>query len=233
MPYCMEKSLKGINRMNSVRDIPLAMRRCVVRFRATELLRAPSVRFAVLALGFAAALAGCAAKTPPARFYLLQAQALVSVGALAATVGVGPVELPAYLDRPQIVTGGEGSEMHLDEFQRWAEPLRENFAQTLSDDLARLLPASHFLPYPWNRAIVPDYQIGVQVARFHVDRAGQCELEANWSLMRQNRAILLKSFRIEVPAADSGYEAKVVAQSRALASFGREIANVLSSLQAP
>jgi uncharacterized lipoprotein YmbA len=189
-------------------------------------------RSAALAAGLAA-LAACAAKTPAARFYLLQAQPLASAGALAAVVGVGPVELPAYLDRPQIVTGGAGPEMRLDEFQRWAEPLRDNFAQALADDLARQLPASHILPYPWNRAIAPDYQIGVRVARFHVNEAGQCELEANWSVLRRNQLVFLKSFRVKVPASDAGYDAKVTAQSRALASFSQEIAGALLETQAP
>jgi uncharacterized lipoprotein YmbA len=176
-------------------------------------------------------LAACAAKTPPAQFYLLQAQ-MVKTAAVEhlGVIGVGPVDLPAYLDRPQIVTGLGGAQYQLDEFQRWAEPLKDNITQVLADDLAQQAPGAHILVFPWNRAIVPDYQISLQIGRFHAGPQGQIELQANWSVFHQNQPLLLKSSHIQVPVADPGYGAKVIAHSQALAQLSQEIAQALQNL---
>ncbi len=179
---------------------------------------------------------GCSPKTRPAKFYLLQpigpseARSTTAAANGPALIGVGPVEIPAYLDRPQIVTGGAGAQLELDEFQRWAEPLRDNFTQVLTENLSALMPSTHVLPFPWNRAIVPDYQVEVQVMRFHVDAVGNSELKANWSILKQGKPVLLKEFYVRTSVTGGDYEAKVAAQSRALAAFGKEIAGALDSL---
>ncbi len=198
----------------------------------------PSRRPVCLALAaiFLLLAGGCSPKTRPARFYLLQpmapskARSGTAADGLAAVVGVGPVEIPAYLDRPQIVTGGAGAQLELDEFARWAEPLRDNFTHVLAEDLSLLMPSSHVLAFPWNRSIVPDYQVEVQLMRFHVDAAGNSEFKANWSIFRQNNPVLMKEFSARTPVAGGGYEARVAAQSRGVAAFAGEIAGALESL---
>ncbi len=192
--------------------------------------------YLTLAVTFLLLAGGCSPKTRPAKFYMLQPIGPSEVRAAAtsaggpALVGVGPVEIPAYLDRPQIVTGSAGAQLELDEFQRWAEPLRDNFTQVLAENLSLLMPSSRVLPFPWNRNIVPDYQVEVQVMRFHVDAGGNSELKANWSILKQGKPVLLKEFFVQTPLTGGDYEAKVAAQSRALAIFGKEIAKALESL---
>ena len=56
-------------------------------------------------------LSGCFGSTPPTQFYLLplptggDTAPPSSAVQRALTIGVGPVTVPPYLDRPQIVTG--------------------------------------------------------------------------------------------------------------------------------
>lgn len=194
----------------------------------------PPAWFSLLAIVLALGLPACSSKTRPAKFYLLQpiapAEAKGNQGNEAGgpkLIGVGPVELPAYLDRPQIVTGGGGAEMRLDEFQRWAEPLRDTITHVLAENLSLLLPASHLLPFPWNRSLALDYQVEAQITRFHVDADGGCELKANWSILRQNKPVLMKEFREKTQAAGEDYGSKVAAQSKALADFSKAIAEGL------
>ena len=54
-------------------------------------------------------------------------------------LGIGPVMLPASLDRPQIVTRQGAEELTLVEFDRWAEPLRAGVPRVLADKLTALL----------------------------------------------------------------------------------------------
>ena len=67
---------------------------------------------------------GCA-RTPQAKFYILQPsaveQAKPSVSVNDMIIGVGPVDLAEYLNRPQIVTRVSNSEIHLSEFNQYDE----------------------------------------------------------------------------------------------------------------
>jgi uncharacterized lipoprotein YmbA len=192
-----------------------------------------------LSLGLAAfaliIIGGCKPNAREVKFYLLQpgvrseALAGVSESASPALIGLGPVEIPAYLDRPQIVTGNSGAELQLSEYHRWAEPLRETITRVLAENLSLSMPASHVLAFPWNKAVNPDFQVVVKVVRFHADADGNSELKADWSILRQSKPVLIKAFHARTVAAGSDYEAKVGAQSRALAKFGEEIAAGLKS----
>jgi uncharacterized lipoprotein YmbA len=185
-----------------------------------------------LALAAAALImaGGCKPNAREVKFYLLQpgsrseALAAVTESASPALIGLGPVDIPAYLDRPQIVTGNAGAELQLAEYHRWAEPLRDTIARVLAENLSLSMPASHVLAFPWNRAVNPDFQVVVTVARFHVDADGASELKADWSILRQGKPVLIKAFQTRTVAAGTDYAAKVAAQSRALATFGEEIA---------
>ena len=82
-----------------------------------------------------------ACTSTPSRFYVLSSlSASETIAATAATqgpvIGVGPITLPKYLDRPQIVTRAGSNQLALAEFDRWAEPLQDNVARVLAENLA-------------------------------------------------------------------------------------------------
>jgi hypothetical protein len=54
------------------------------------------------------------------------------------------VDIPGYLDRSQIVTRSH-NRLHLAEHDRWAEPLRDNIARVIAEDLAGLCPGSRIV----------------------------------------------------------------------------------------
>src|SRR3954468_11900896 len=102
---------------------------------------------AVLTLMALAPLAGgCSLgrQSPPTRLYVLTALAEADGSqGVAATSGlalaVGPVGLPEYVDRPQIVTGDSGNELQQAFFEQWAEPLTSNLTRVLANNLSLLL----------------------------------------------------------------------------------------------
>ena len=79
-----------------------------------------------------AATAGCRASAP-ARFYTLASTASTD-GAPAANyaVTVGPVTVPASVDRPQFVVQVAPNRVALDEFNRWVAPLDESIARAVA-----------------------------------------------------------------------------------------------------
>ena len=53
-------------------------------------------------------------------------------------VGVGPVQLPQYVNRPQIVTRTGRNELEVAPFARWGEPLEENYSRVLAENLTTI-----------------------------------------------------------------------------------------------
>jgi uncharacterized lipoprotein YmbA len=182
-------------------------------------------------------LGGCAG-SPNSKFYLLEP--LTGPPAPDGTVpidgtisiGVGPVTLPEYLDRPQIVTRSNRNTVLLAEFDRWAEPLSGNFSRTLAENLTHLLHNDSVAPYPWPGSIDVAYQVLVDVYRFDGILGEKAWLDAQYSVQckKEKNVILLKRATFVEPAGDPSYGALVAAQSRALGNLSREIASTLQSL---
>src|SRR5262249_28281389 len=132
-------------------------------------------------LGLAACigLAGCAV-SDPTRYYTLgpvtapKAEAGAAAppsrdrGVGTVSVGVGPVIMPAYLDRVQIVTRTDADQVDLSMFNRWAEPLQDGMARVLAEEIGARVPTERVVTFPWRGSIarIIQYQVVVAVARF-------------------------------------------------------------------
>ena len=69
---------------------------------------------------------------PPTRLYVLTSLTRVesvpqAMGRRDVAIGVGPVELPQYVNRLQIVTGDNSPELQSSYSAQWAEPLQDGF----------------------------------------------------------------------------------------------------------
>lgn len=184
-------------------------------------------------------LGGCGTTTP-AKFYLLTPiaapEASTSGGTSNLRLGLGPIDLPEYLQRPQIVTRMASTELRLAEDYRWAEPLEENFSRVLAENLSALLGSGRVHMFPWSPAQAIDYQVIVQVARFEADEGGKVSLVARWDIRGGNDRTLLASQRsdISVPVQSPGnYDSQVAASSTALAELSRAIAAAIKQQQRP
>jgi hypothetical protein len=137
-------------------------------------------------------------------------------------VGLGPITIPGYLNRPQIVVRLGENEVALAETDRWAEPLRDNLARTLEENLSSLLPEATFVHHPLCEA--PDVAVGLDLRRFEAVATGTVVLDATWWITRDGDLIERRATTIEEAAAAAGRAASVAAQSRALAELAREVA---------
>jgi len=165
-------------------------------------------------------------------FFLLSSPPTLTEGApVPVVLGIGPVTLPGYLDRPQIVVRVSENEIALTESDRWAEPLVQNLARALEEDLQRLMPSSSYVDYPWYASSAPDYGISLDVRRFEADAAGRVVLDATWELTADGDAVESRATVIEESASTPDRAAAVAAQSRALAELSREIASAVRRAQ--
>src|SRR5215510_10856515 len=145
--------------------------------------------FSVVLLG----LHGCAS-SPPTRFYVLPSLTGAETAPPAAqpdlTIGVGPVTLHPYLDRPQIVTRASRARLILGEFDQWGAPLRDSVAQALAENLSLLVPTDRVVLHPWARTTVPEYQVTVEVLQFDAGPGGQVILAARWQILSAEEKVL-------------------------------------------
>lgn len=189
---------------------------------------------AVMAWGLL--LAGCGT-TAPAKFYVLSAAR--DTGAAEAVcgdkvIGIGPVTLPEYLDRPQILTRSSSNRLDLADGHRWAEPLTENVTRVLTENISTLLRTDRVAAHPWKRSQAVDFQVRVQVVQFDAGPEGAVSLVARWSVQGRNGTELAPARRssFSVPAAAGNFDALVAAHSEAVVRLSRDIAAELTRLMA-
>jgi uncharacterized lipoprotein YmbA len=179
-------------------------------------------------------LGACASM--PSRFYLLTPlNASETSPATTATqgpvIGIGPVTLPKYLDRPQIVTRASRNQLTLGEFDRWAEPLQDNVSRVLGENLARLVPTDHILLQTWPRPATLDYQVTVEVWQFDGGLGGESTLLARWSILDgAERELFNRMAHLHAPSGGQGYEAMVVVMNQMIDTLSRDIATAIQNL---
>ena len=185
-------------------------------------------------------LGGCVAggPSPPARFYTLNAMSesntpqQAEVGEKCFSINIGPVQMPEYLNRPQIVTRLSSNELKLDEFSQWAEPLTDNFSAVLSENVGALLCADPIAIYPFRGNMALDFKVEVVVIRFDGVIDQNVTLIARWVIMGKERddVLLMKRSSYVEKTDDKTYEALVVAKSRAVQKFSGDIATEIKKI---
>ncbi len=189
------------------------------------------------------ALGGCGS-TQSTRFYVLsslpRSEANQAESAKqGVAVGIRPVALPKYLDRPQIVTRASRNQLDIAEFDQWAEPLKNNFGNVIAENLSILIPTDRVTLFPWTKSTPIDYQVSVEVTRFEGGTGGDSQLAARWSILgkKGKKVILSRKSRFSEPVAranESGggqdFKATVSAMNRALENLSREIAAAIKGL---
>ncbi len=191
----------------------------------------------ISALLAALILAGCGTSRA-AKFYLLSAtspvEAAASQGAAqhpAAVLGIGPIMIADYLDRPQIVTRIGANELALAEFDRWGGSLQQNVATVLAENLSALLAADHIAVVPWDRSGPLAYRLAVDVTRFDATPGQSVRLRALWTLSGPDgtSAEVTRESNVTEPATERRYAAIAEAMSRSLGSLSREQAASIRS----
>ena len=183
-------------------------------------------------------LGGCGT-TPPSHFYLLEPMQQsrdtppAGSGGNALHIGVGPIQFAQYLDRSQIVTSLNESQVRLAETHRWAEPLQHNFARVLAENLSILLATDAISLYPSRNWSDIDYQVPIHVWQFHADGEGEVTLIANWSIRTNQGSDLLTMSKSVLTARvppSASYAEITSAMSAVAEMLSREIAEALARI---
>jgi uncharacterized lipoprotein YmbA len=196
------------------------------------------------------ALAGCsyfakqilAPQKDETKFYLLTPVADAPSAPTAAspassgdfTLGLGPVKLPPYLDRQEVVTRRSPTQLDLSKTERWGESLQTSFISVMSRDLAAQMGTQQIVVFPWYNTIHVDLQVQVEVYRFETDSQGLAQLSAKWTVRDSDgKNILYVAESNLSQSSKAGDTADAAAAlSRTVGDLSREIANMVGQLRA-
>ncbi len=188
------------------------------------------IRLWIIAAAFLA-VTGCGTSPPPT-FYQLTETASTQLSGLerGIAVGVGPINVPTYLDRPQIVIRGADHQLELSEFNRWVEPLTDSISRVIIVNLSNSLESTRVYKIPRRNKTIPlEFRVEIDIARFDGMLGGDALLVARWTLHdRQNRPLVTKVSIIRDPSGGEGFDRLIAAQNRALQNLSQEIAAAIS-----
>ncbi len=188
-------------------------------------------RLVILAavLTFTACIAGCAS-TPASHFYTLSAASgpAATSTSFNLSIAVGPVSVPAVVDRPQIVVNTGPNQVRLEEFNRWAAPLQNNIARVLADNLVLMLGT----PRVTLLSADADYRAVIEVQSFESMPGEAAVLDAVWTVRRsKDGKVETGRTTVRETVQEKSYDALAAAHSRALARLSRDIAAAVGAVE--
>jgi len=188
-----------------------------------------------------AVLGGCFGTSPVARFYTLtprESRAVSIPERDAVLVRVGPVSIPTYIDRQQIVTRSGGNEILLAEYDRWSGALDDEITRRLVNDLTERMSAKGFAFIPWSSVQMVDtpltYRIPVGIERFDGATGDAVVLHASWGIFqkqdKQENMLVTRVSVITEPVTGKDYASLVAAMGKATDRLAAEIAESLAGM---
>jgi len=189
---------------------------------------------------FVLLLSGCisVANSPTPRFYVLSAVNEKQVSKIInissdVSIGIGPVKIPEYQDRPQIVTQNKEKMLKFAQFDRWGESLDLGLARLVEEDLTAMLPGAKFTLYPWNTTIAVKYQVVVEIVQLDSELDKDLFLVAQWLVIdaQNTKTMVIRRSEFREPIKPQDYSGLAKTLSTACASLSSEIAEALATLE--
>ena len=171
---------------------------------------------------------GCAKSSKPVEYYMLDASVGIDnnqtlKGDEGPMIGLGPIRLPEYLDRFQMVVAVSENKYKLIDGHRWAEKLDQNISLALFKTLPGQLGTDKMIRYPWPQRPGVDFQVKIDILELNIDQNGKSQLIAQWSIKSKDKTILNKRSTFTAQASTTDIDKMVQAQSECLTQLGQEI----------
>jgi uncharacterized lipoprotein YmbA len=173
-------------------------------------------------------LVGCSTGGTQSAYYAMQPVQMATQveGGALLSVGIGPVNLPSYLDRDAIVTRLSPNRLMVNDAHRWAGSLKGEILRILATNLKAACPQVNVRTHPWAGDDKPDIRFRVTVQNFEGRRAADVDLKVAWSVedARSDLAPMQRETHIRQAIDGDDFESLTVAMGLALAGLSREMA---------
>ncbi|MFA5090080.1 MAG: PqiC family protein [Candidatus Omnitrophota bacterium] len=188
---------------------------------------------------FFLALSGCISvpNSPTPRFYMLQAiDKDQEVGKFKITsgmiIGIGPVKIPEYLNRPQIVTRDKNNMLTFAQFDRWGEPLDFALGRLIRDNLIVMLPGAAFELFPWDMDVPVRYQVFIDLVQLESELKKDLFFVVQWSVfdLSKKKMMVMKRSEFRQPITPGNYSGLAKTLSAVCVSLSNDIAREVSTL---
>jgi len=184
---------------------------------------------------FTLLILSCAKSSKPVEYYMLDASVGIENNQNLKSdegpmIGLGPIRLPEYLDRFQMVVAVSENKYKLIDGHRWAEKLDQNISLALFKTLPGQLGTDKMIRYPWPQRPGVDFQVKIDILELNIDQNGQSQLVAQWSIKSKDETILSKRSTFAAQASTTDIDKMVQAQSECLTKLGQEIVTNLKPL---
>lgn len=182
-----------------------------------------------------AVLMSACVTSPDPKFYTLGTRApperVQSTGPVRITIDT--VTVPDLVDRPQIVVRVDATQVDIDDFARWADPLDAQITRVLAADLAQSVPDSLVSGrLEWD-AQAEAYRVAVDVLSFESAPGYMASIAVVWAVRPSGSGQPVSGRSIvHEPTDGPGYDALVEAHSRALAKVSSDIARAIHGMRA-
>ena len=164
------------------------------------------------------------------QYFRLSAEdsAAIHGGQSAISLGVGPISLPSYIDRSELVFQSGPNEFQIPPNVSWAGSLQANIASVLARDLQTQLGAREILTYPWPSGRAPHRRVALDIRQFHSISGSGAILDTAWRIEDSSGATIARGGGVfHEPINGDGYGPVVAAESRLLAQCAAAIARSL------
>ena len=170
-------------------------------------------------------------KTKSSQYYVLDAKVEKSDSDKLSNIalGVGPISIPGYIDRPQIVTKTDTPKIQIQECARWAEPMDEMFTRALTQNIQILTKSQQIYSHPWSNASEFKYRLQAKVIKFENNLDGDALLIVHWALIGDTNSseAMVKNTRYDVLSKGTDVSSNVNALNEAVAQFANDIVKTL------
>ena len=182
----------------------------------------------VLALSVALVAGLGACSSPPIRYYslgpLAPPPAMPATTAAGASLVVGPVGMPATVDRLYLVRLQDGARAEVSESHRWAAPLKTEIARRVAVELARRTPYVRAVAWPQASIAEPALTLPIDVQRFEAEGFERVTLEAVWTLRQAGRDVTSRRFVASEAVTDPSWDGLAAAHGRLVDALAADIA---------
>jgi uncharacterized lipoprotein YmbA len=127
-------------------------------------------------------LTGCGS-SPPNNYYVLSAQEFPIANGDTPAIGVGPIEVPEYLIRQNLVYNHDENTLHIFSVDLWGEPLVDGIQRVMALNLSGLLHTQNMRFFPWNPQRAPDYGVKVNLLQLDANE-NEAMIKAEWLVYR-------------------------------------------------